>query len=95
MAREALGADRLGPELRRRFGGVYVANERFDFAAAEQVIEKGEADAVSFGKFLIANPDLPLRFRLRAPLNEPKPETFYTHGEEGYIDYPALEPAAR
>jgi N-ethylmaleimide reductase len=38
----------------------------------------------------IANPDLPERFRRRAPLNEPKPATFYAKGPEGYTDYPAL-----
>ncbi|HML28175.1 MAG TPA: alkene reductase, partial [Hyphomicrobium sp.] len=39
----------------------------------------------------IANPDLPLRFKLNAPLNTPDPETFYGGTEKGYVDYPALE----
>jgi 2,4-dienoyl-CoA reductase-like NADH-dependent reductase (Old Yellow Enzyme family) len=49
---------------------------------------------VAFGKIFIANPDLPERFRLNAPLNTPKPETFYSSGPEGYIDYPALQTEA-
>jgi 2,4-dienoyl-CoA reductase-like NADH-dependent reductase (Old Yellow Enzyme family) len=91
MAREYFGEDRLGPELKRAFGGVYIANEKYDQAQAERVIEAGEADAVAFGKLFIANPDLPRRFALGAELNTPNVETFYTHGPEGYIDYPALQ----
>ena len=90
MAREYYADDRLGPDLKKAFGGVYIANEKFTQAQAEQVILAGEADAVGFGKLFIANPDLPRRFTLGAPLNPPIPETFYSHGPEGYIDYPAL-----
>jgi len=90
MAREYYGPDRLGPDLKKAFGGVYIANEKYDQAQAEHVVEAGEADAVAFGKLFISNPDLPRRFREHAELNEPKVETFYTHGPEGYTDYPAL-----
>jgi 2,4-dienoyl-CoA reductase-like NADH-dependent reductase (Old Yellow Enzyme family) len=38
----------------------------------------------------IANPDLPRRLQLDALLNEPRPETFYNPGPEGYADYPQL-----
>ena len=51
------------------------------------------ADLVAFGKLFIANPDLPKRLALNAPLNEPDPATFYGGNETGYTDYPALEPA--
>jgi 2,4-dienoyl-CoA reductase-like NADH-dependent reductase (Old Yellow Enzyme family) len=90
MAREYFGDDRLGPELKQAFGGVYIANEKYTQAQAEQVIEAGEADAVAFGKLFIANPDLPERFAKGAALNEPHPATFYSAGPEGYTDYPAL-----
>ncbi len=90
MAREFFGEDRLGPELKQAFGGVYIANEKYTQAQAEHVIETGEADAVGFGKLFIANPDLPVRFAKGATLNEPIVETFYTHDPEGYTDYPAL-----
>ena len=72
-------------------GGVYVANEKFTKADAEEVLAAGEADAVAFGVPFIANPDLPRRLELDAPLNEPDPATFYAPGPEGYVDYPALE----
>jgi 2,4-dienoyl-CoA reductase-like NADH-dependent reductase (Old Yellow Enzyme family) len=45
---------------------------------------------VAFGKFFIANPDLPKRFAERAPLNPWDTATFYAGAEKGYTDYPAL-----
>jgi 2,4-dienoyl-CoA reductase-like NADH-dependent reductase (Old Yellow Enzyme family) len=89
-AREALGANRLGPQLKKAFGGVYIANEKMTRESAEQVVASGEADAVAFGQLFIANPDLPKRLKLNAPLNAPQPETYYHPGAEGYVDYPAL-----
>jgi 2,4-dienoyl-CoA reductase-like NADH-dependent reductase (Old Yellow Enzyme family) len=88
--RESLGPNRLGPDLKKQFGGVYVANENHTRDSAEQLLRAGEADAVAFGKLFIANPDLPKRFARNAPLNEPDPATFYADGPQGYTDYPAL-----
>jgi 2,4-dienoyl-CoA reductase-like NADH-dependent reductase (Old Yellow Enzyme family) len=93
-ARESTKAPRLGPELKAAFGGVYVANEGFTREEAEAVIAAGEADAVAFGKLFLANPDLPRRFRLDAPLNAWDSSTFYSDGPAGYTDYPALEEQA-
>ena len=89
-AREYRGDDSLGPRLKKAFGGVYIVNEMFDKAQAEAVINAGEADAVAFGKAIIANPDLVRRLREDAPLNEWDMSTFYTDGEHGYTDYPRL-----
>lgn len=89
-ARESLGDKRLGPELKRQFAGVYIANEGFTKATAEQVVNAGEADAVAFGKTYIANPDLVRRFATDAALNAPVPATFYSSGPKGYTDYPFL-----
>ena len=91
MSREHRAGGWLGPELKREFGGVYIANEQFTFEAANEVLANGEADAIAFGKLFIANPDLPIRFAKQAPLNEPQPATFYGHGPEGYIDQPSLQ----
>jgi 2,4-dienoyl-CoA reductase-like NADH-dependent reductase (Old Yellow Enzyme family) len=90
-ARESVGPGRLGPELKRKFGGIYIANEGFSFETANQAIAAGEADAVAFGKLFIANPDLPKRFALGAALNTPDPSRFYGSGPGGYTDYPALD----
>jgi 2,4-dienoyl-CoA reductase-like NADH-dependent reductase (Old Yellow Enzyme family) len=93
-ARESTKSPRLGPELKAAFGGVYVANEGFTREEAEAVIAAGEADAVAFGKLFLANPDLPRRFAVRAPLNPWNSETFYSDGPAGYTDYPPLEERA-
>lgn len=92
-ARESLGSNRLGPELKKEFGGVYIANEKFTLETGNEVIAAREADAVAYGVPFLANPDLPGRFAAGAPLNEPDPETFYAPGPKGYTDYPALETA--
>jgi 2,4-dienoyl-CoA reductase-like NADH-dependent reductase (Old Yellow Enzyme family) len=89
-AREHTGAGRLGPALKAAFGGVYIANEKFTQATAEQVVAAGEADAVAFGRLFLANPDLPERFLQGAALNPPHPETFYAGDARGYTDYPFL-----
>jgi 2,4-dienoyl-CoA reductase-like NADH-dependent reductase (Old Yellow Enzyme family) len=94
-ARESLGDNRLGPTLKAAFGGAYIANEGLTKASAEAILNRGEADAVAFGKLYLANPDLPRRFALNAPLNEPNPSTFYAAGPEGYTDYPVLETRAQ
>jgi 2,4-dienoyl-CoA reductase-like NADH-dependent reductase (Old Yellow Enzyme family) len=90
-AREHRGEDSLGPLLKKAFGGVYIANEGFSLESAEGLLQSGEADAVAFGKLFIANPDLPKRLQLGAPLNTPEPATFYNVGSRGYTDYPALQ----
>jgi len=88
--REPLGGPRVGPRLRAAFGGVYIANDGFTPESAEGTVQRGEADAVAFGRLFIANPDLPRRVRLEAALNEPDPDTFYAPGPAGYVDYPVL-----
>lgn len=90
FAREYKGPDSLGPELKKTFGGVYIANEKFTKDAAEEIIRDGFADAVSFGLQYIANPDLPRRFAENLPLNEVNRETLYGRGAAGYTDYPVF-----
>ena len=89
-AREHMGDPRIGPNLRARFGGCYVANEGFDLASGNAVLAADEADAVAYGRLFIANPDLPARFASGSALNPPNPATFYADGAAGYTDYPAL-----
>jgi 2,4-dienoyl-CoA reductase-like NADH-dependent reductase (Old Yellow Enzyme family) len=93
--RESLGERRIGPQLKAAFGGVYIANERFTKATALEALRAGEADAGAFGQLFLANPDLPHRFAIDAPLNQPNPATFYAAGAEGYVDYPFLDRAVR
>jgi N-ethylmaleimide reductase len=90
-AREAVAPDSLGPRLKAIFGGVYIANEKMSKETAEQLLASGEADAVAWGQWFIANPDLPARLKAGAPLNAPRPDKFYAATPEGYTDYPALQ----
>ncbi|WEK46258.1 MAG: alkene reductase [Candidatus Andeanibacterium colombiense] len=76
--------------LRRRFSGVYIANNRFTQESAECAVAEGRADMIAFGRSFIANPDLVERFRRRAPLNPIAFETLRGPGAEGYLDYPTL-----
>lgn len=89
-AREYVGEDSIGPELKAAFGGVYIANERFTPQGAEDALAAGWADAVAFGQSYIANPDLPERLQHRQPLNTPDPQTYYAEGAKGYTDYPFM-----
>ncbi|QGZ42528.1 2,4-dienoyl-CoA reductase-like NADH-dependent reductase (Old Yellow Enzyme family) [Pseudoduganella flava] len=90
FAREALGPDSISPLLKKEFGGVFIANEKFSLEEAQAALNNGTADAIAWGKDFIANPDLPERLRQGAPLNPQRPELFYGSGPEGYTDYPAL-----
>jgi 2,4-dienoyl-CoA reductase-like NADH-dependent reductase (Old Yellow Enzyme family) len=90
-ARERVGEDSLGPQLKREFGGVYIANEQFTRESAQAALDRGDADAIAWGKLFIANPDLVKRFETGAALNDPVSATFYSKGPEGYVDYPTLE----
>jgi 2,4-dienoyl-CoA reductase-like NADH-dependent reductase (Old Yellow Enzyme family) len=89
-AREHAGPDRIGPQLKAAFGGVYVANEQFTAQSAQAALAAGDADAVAWGQLFIANPDLPARLRLGAALNTPDPATYYGGDAKGYTDYPTL-----
>jgi N-ethylmaleimide reductase len=76
--------------LRSRFNGAYLMGGGLSQETAEAALADGRADATVFGSAFLANPDLPERFRLGAPLNSPNKSTFYTPGAQGYTDYPLL-----
>ena len=90
----ALGApavpDELKAGLRAAFAGPFILAGGFDKATAEQALTSGRADMIAMGRAFLANPDLVDRLRHDAPLNAVDPQTFYTPGEKGYTDYPAL-----
>lgn len=83
-------AAELAPLIQDIFEGTLILNGGYDFRSANEAIEKGDADLISFGVLFLANPDLPERFRKNAPLNQADVATFYMDGEKGYIDYPKL-----
>jgi N-ethylmaleimide reductase len=82
------------PVLRQRFKGALILNGGYDQLSAEAAIARGDADLIAFGVPFLANPDVPLRYAKRTPLNAPDQATFYAGEAKGYIDYPALAGAA-
>jgi len=79
---------------RARFSGPIIACGGYERDTAAELIAAGGADVVAFGRHFICNPDLPLRFRVGAPLNAPDKASFYSPGPKGYTDYPIWSPSA-
>ena len=84
------GSKRVSPLLRRKFDRSLIVNGGFDLDSANAAIRDGTADLVAFGTPFLANPDLPKRYEIEAPLNVPNQATFYAGDDKGFIDYPAL-----
>ncbi|PUE56550.1 alkene reductase [Limnohabitans sp. Rim8] len=76
--------------LKPKVKAAYLMGGGLDQAKAEEALASGVADGTVFGGAFLANPDLPERFRTGASLNAPDKDTFYSGGEKGYTDYPAL-----
>ncbi|MCW1884984.1 alkene reductase [Luteolibacter flavescens] len=92
FVREPLGADpRISRSIRKSFTGAFIANQELTKEQGDELLAANEADAISYGRLYIANPDLVERLAAAAPLNEPDGSTFYGGGPEGYLDYPTLE----
>lgn len=83
--------DPVAPAIRKAFSRPLVLNSDYTLERAEAVLKAEEADAISFGRPFISNPDLVHRFEAGAPLAADDMKTWYSQGPEGYIDYPALE----
>ena len=77
--------------LRKIFKRTIIAAGGFEPGTAEEVVKKGDADLIAFGRHFLANPDLPKRIRLGLPLNSHDRNTFYTFDAHGYTDYPFYE----
>lgn len=80
-------------KLRPLFNGRYLAGTGFTKESGAALLAQDGADAIVYGVKMLANPDLPERFKRNAALNEPDPATFYVPGEHGYTDYPMLDEA--
>ncbi len=73
------------------YSGTLMTCGNFTQEKGNHYLREGWADLIAYGRLFISNPDLPTRFELNTPLNQPDADTFYTRGEEGYIDYPFLD----
>lgn len=76
--------------LRANFSGPIIANNNLKADSARALLDAGQAEAVSFGRAYIANPDLVERIAAGAPLAKPDFSLLYTGEERGYTDYPTL-----
>jgi N-ethylmaleimide reductase len=76
---------------RPMFNGTLIANTGFDRKSANELIASGDADLVSFARHYIANPDLPERFWLNAPLVEADLAKYYQGGAAGFTSYRPYE----
>ena len=92
FTREYLADDSISEYMQQRSGNVpYIANMKLSREDAINLLETGKADAVSFGKDYISNPDLYERLVEDAPLNELVFDNMIgSQTAEGYIDYPTL-----
>lgn len=90
FVREHLNGPTLGPMLKKAFGGPFIANEMMDKESGTRLLQEGSADAISFGRGYIANPDLHFRLQQDAALNPLDEATLYFGGPKGYVDYPFL-----
>ncbi|KAI4324206.1 hypothetical protein L6164_023761 [Bauhinia variegata] len=81
--------------MRKAFNGTFIVAGGYDREDGNKAIVENRADLVAYGRWFLANPDLPKRFQLNAPLNKYNRETFFTTDPVyGYTDYPFLETIA-
>ncbi len=85
-----LAGDAVIHHLRKIYHGQLILNVAISREHASELVAAGLGDFVAFGREYIANPDLVERIRLRAPLNEQRPEGYYGATALGYADYPFL-----
>ncbi|WP_229751362.1 alkene reductase [Undibacterium terreum] len=77
--------------LRRHFQGPIIAAGGFDRYDAEQILQRGDADLVAFGRWFSSNPDLPERLRRNLPLTPYVRDAFWGGDERNYIDFPSYQ----
>ncbi|XP_078434589.1 putative 12-oxophytodienoate reductase 11 [Wolffia australiana] len=78
--------------MRQAFTGTFIAAGGYDCDDGNKAVEESYADLIAYGKLFLANPDLPRRFELGAPLNMYDRATFYIPDPDiGYTDYPFLD----
>ena len=82
-------------ELRKVFTSSIIVAGRYDVARANDVIDKGYADLVAFGRSFIANPDLPYRLANQLPLSVFDKGPLFGGSAAGYTDYPPYDELIR
>ncbi|KAJ1254195.1 hypothetical protein BS78_K107300 [Paspalum vaginatum] len=79
-------------QFRKAFNGTFIVAGGYDREEGNKALGEDYADLIAYGRLFLANPDLPKRFDLDAPLNKYDRSTFYTQDPVvGYTDYRFLE----
>uniref|UniRef100_A0A0E0NGG1 NADH:flavin oxidoreductase/NADH oxidase N-terminal domain-containing protein n=1 Tax=Oryza rufipogon TaxID=4529 RepID=A0A0E0NGG1_ORYRU len=79
--------------FRKVFAGTFIVAGGYNREEGNRAVSQGYTDLVAYGKWFLANPDLPRRFELNAPLNKYDRSTFYTSDPViGYL-YPEFRAA--
>lgn len=82
----------LKRSIGKKFSQTIILAGNYSKEKAEKDIESGLGNLVAFGRPFINNPDLVTRFRNNWQLSENlDPSTFFSAGEQGYIDYPVYQ----
>lgn len=74
--------------FRSIFRGPLIGAGGFTPKTAAMAVAEGRYDLIAFGRWYLANPDLPERIRSGTALNVYDRSTFYGGGTRGYTDYP-------
>ncbi|XP_063945378.1 putative 12-oxophytodienoate reductase 11 isoform X2 [Daucus carota subsp. sativus] len=78
--------------MRKAFHGTFIVAGGYDREDGNTAVAENCTDLVAYGRQFLANPDLPKRFELNAPLNKYDRNTFYISDPVvGYTDYPFLD----
>ena len=77
-------------ELREYFTNTIIVAGRYTQARADEMLNKGYADLVAFGRPFIANPDFVSRLQHQQPLADLDGAALFGGNEHGYTDYPTL-----
>ena len=93
-ARESLAEPRLGPALKKAFGGVYIVNEGFTVGNRGGGFNRRGSGRCRIWQAFHRQSGPAASPRAEGPLNSWNGATFYSAGGEGYTDYPQLAEAA-
>jgi N-ethylmaleimide reductase len=77
--------------MRKRFKGLFMANNGFDRELALKARRDDLADLICFGRPFIGNPDLVERLKVGAALADSDKNKWYGGDAHGYSDYPTMD----
>ncbi len=82
-------------DVRAAYRGALIVNGGYDQSRAAEAVASGHAQAVSFARPYVSNPDLAERFAAGQPIAPEAPITaLYGGGAAGYTDFPPAERAS-